>query len=155
MKHVVAAVLVAVAALVIAGALTHTAEAAPAQLDRGYHVVRPGETLFCIGRGYHVNPWAIAYRNGLVNPNRLLVGQTLAIPAAPWWYMPGPTCPPQWGPPPPPPPPVICRAWHTVLPGQTLYRISLMYGVPMGMIVHANGIVNPNYIQAYQRLCIP
>ena len=40
-----------------------------ASADPGYHVVRPGETLFSIGRLYGVNPYTIASMNGLANPN--------------------------------------------------------------------------------------
>jgi len=34
-----------------------------------YHIVQPGETIFCIARAYGVDPWAIAAQNGIVNPN--------------------------------------------------------------------------------------
>jgi len=51
--------------------------------------------------------------------------------------------------------PSIIVKWHYVLPGQNLYRISLMYGVSQQAIINANGIVNPNLIKAYQYLKIP
>jgi LysM repeat protein len=44
------------------------------------HLVRYGETLFGIGRMYHVNPWVIARANGLFNPNFIFIGQVLCIP---------------------------------------------------------------------------
>ncbi len=44
---------------------------------------------------------------------------------------------------------------HIVSPGETLYRISVYYGVSMSAIASANGIWNPNYIYAGQRLVIP
>ena len=46
----------------------------------GYHTVRPGETLFSIGRLYGVNPYAIASANHLYNANRIYIGQCLYIP---------------------------------------------------------------------------
>jgi LysM repeat protein len=46
----------------------------------GYHVVRPGETLFSIGRLYGVSPWAIASANHLANANKIYIGQCLYIP---------------------------------------------------------------------------
>jgi len=65
----------------------------------GRHVVRAGETLFCIGRGYRVPPLAIAAANGLGPPYRLSPGQTLVIPAEQWNVVPsGPVCAPQWTP---------------------------------------------------------
>lgn len=65
----------------------------------GYHVVKPGETLFCIGRAYGVDPWAIAHQNGVVNPSRIYPGMRLAIPDAYRALPTGPRCVPQFGPP--------------------------------------------------------
>ena len=48
-----------------------------------------------------------------------------------------------------------CVAYHQVLPGENLFRISLRYGVSMHAIAAANGIWNVNYIRAWQTLCIP
>jgi len=70
--------------LLFAGGLTVLA-------DGRRHVVRPGETLYSIGRLYGVNPYEIARINGLADPNRIYVGQVLRIPGGA-------------GPPPPPPP---------------------------------------------------
>lgn len=44
------------------------------------HVVRPGETLFAVGREYHLNPYRIADYNGLSHNVGLQVGQRLRIP---------------------------------------------------------------------------
>jgi murein DD-endopeptidase MepM/ murein hydrolase activator NlpD len=45
------------------------------------HVVRPGETLFAVGRSYGLNPFTIAEHNRLTEPYALKVGQTLRIPS--------------------------------------------------------------------------
>jgi LysM repeat protein len=57
-----------------------------------YHWVRPGETLFSIGRLYGVNPYAIAAANHLYNPNRIYIGQCLYIPASSYYYYGGYNC---------------------------------------------------------------
>ncbi len=44
------------------------------------HVVRPGETLFAVGRTYNMNPYMIADYNGLSHNVSLKVGQRLRIP---------------------------------------------------------------------------
>jgi LysM repeat protein len=44
---------------------------------------------------------------------------------------------------------------HVVQPGETLYAISLRYGVSASAIATANNLVNPNYIYAGQQLVIP
>ncbi len=109
------------------------------------HTVKSGETLFSIGRLYNVNPYAIAAANNIPYPYVIYPGQQLTIPT-------GGTTPPG---PTPQPPSGQCRYYHTVRPGENLYRISLAYGVPMATIAAANGIVNYNLIYAGQTLCIP
>jgi LysM repeat protein len=108
------------------------------------HTVKSGETLFSIGRLYNVNPYSIAAANNIPYPYVIYPGQQLTIPTG--GTAPGPT---------PPPPSGQCRFYHTVRPGENLYRISLAYGVPMSTIAAANGIVNYNLIFAGQTLCIP
>jgi len=118
----------------------------------GYHVVRAGETLFSIGRAYQVDPWAIASCNGIINPNLIYYGTTLAIPNVPWYSIPpGPVAQRQFdgggG--------YTCRYTHTVQWGENLFRISLRYGVSMWTIAEANRIFNLHLIFAGQVLCIP
>ena len=65
-----------------------TIEAANAPSNRpqfgrsGTHMVRPGETLFAVGRAYAIDPYTIAEYNRLSEPYDLKVGQTLRIPTA-------------------------------------------------------------------------
>jgi spore germination protein len=136
-------VLIAVGIALFLVALTSaTAHARPNECTIAYHTVRPGETLFSIGRLYGVSPWAIASYNGIVNPNRIYAWQVLAIP-----------CGYHWGP--HPPYPCYCRTYHTVVHGENLYRISLHYGVSMWHLARCNHIYNLNYVWAGQTLCIP
>jgi LysM repeat protein len=123
-----------------------------------YHVVRPGETLFSIGRLYGVSPWTIAQTNGIPNPNLIYIGQVLAI----FPYGPGPApvpppppCPPGPSPIGPWPTPGACMTLHTVRYGETLFALSRLYGVNPWAIARANGLFNPNIIFAGQVLCIP
>jgi len=116
----------------------------------GYHTVKSGETLYCIGRAYGVDPYAIATQNGIVNPNLIHAGQILAIPRVYKSLPTGWVCPRQFG-----DPDQDCRWYHTVVSGENLYRIALKYGVSMYAIAEANGITNLNYIYVGQVLCIP
>ena len=118
----------------------------------GYHTVQPGETLYCIGRAYGVDPYAIASQNGILNPNIIHACATLAIPNAPRTLPAGRVCPAQFD---DDEPPSACRWHHTVASGENLYRISLHYGVSMWAIAEANNITNLNYIRVGQVLCIP
>lgn len=99
------------------------------------YIVKPGDTLFKIGQRFGISWTEIAEANGLVNPNQIYAGQTLKIPVD------APT-PPQ-------------TVNHVVQPGETLFRISLQYGVPWLSIARANHISPPFYIYAGQTLVIP
>jgi LysM repeat protein len=141
---------------------TPTPSATPGSGTPGIHIVKQGETLYCIGRAYKVNPWAIASVNRIYPPYWVYPGQVLTIPNSPWANIPaGPTCPAQFqGTPPPvtvtpPPPPPTCRAIHVVQPGETLWSISRIYGTNPWAIGAANNIYNLNLIYPGQRLCIP
>jgi LysM repeat protein len=48
-----------------------------------------------------------------------------------------------------------CQLYHTVQPGETLFRIGLRYNFTWDRIAAANGITNPNKVFAGQKLCIP
>jgi LysM repeat protein len=116
------------------------------------HIVRQGEWLYCIARAYGVDPKAIAEENGILNPNLIHPGQALKIPDKPGWWLPGTACQRQFDGGTPSP---TCRWYHTVALGETLYSISVKYGVSMWAIAEANHILNLNYIRAGQVLCIP
>jgi LysM repeat protein len=109
--------------------------AAPGQI---VHVVRRGETMYSIARHYGSTVQAIAYANGIRNPSYIWVGQRLIIPCHGGYY---------------PPPP--CGSYHIVRRGETLSSIARRYGTTAWAIAIANGMRNPNYIWAGQRLYIP
>jgi LysM repeat protein len=54
---------------------------APTAPQGGTHIVQPGEHLASIARKYGVSWTVIAQANGLLDPNRILVGQSLIIPS--------------------------------------------------------------------------
>lgn len=84
------------------------------------HVVKPGESLYTIGRKYGVAPLKIASDNELTNPNRLVVGQALVIMDQP--------------------------RTHVVTPGESLYSIALDYGLKVSDILSVNPGLNANSI---------
>jgi hypothetical protein len=118
-----------------------------------YHVVQPGETIYCIARAYGVAPWAISAHNGLMRPDLIHPGKRLAIPNAYTSVPAGPTCTPQghWH----PWPDCTCAYYHTIVAGENLYRISLNHGVSMWHVAECNHIYDLNYIRAGYTLCIP
>jgi len=132
-RYVSVVLLLALLAVAVVPAL-----AAPDQCQQVVHVVQAGDTMYSIARRYGVSVTAISNANGIVNPNFIYVGQRLTIPVC------QPSTPPPSG-----------GAVHVVQPGETLFRISLRYGVSVWSIANANGIVNVNHIYVGQRLKIP
>ena len=99
------------------------------------YVVKPGDTLFKIAQQYNISWVEIAEANGIVNPNEIYAGEMIKIPVDA------------------PMPPATVH--HVVQPGETLFRISLQYGLPWLAIAHANDIAPPYHIYAGQTLIIP
>lgn len=97
------------------------------------YVVQPGDTLARIARSFNLTWQEIAEANGLVNPNRIYVGQELKIPGS----APAP------------------QLTHTVQPRETLFLIALRYGVPWTSIASANKLTAPYVIHPGQILIIP
>ena len=53
------------------------------------------------------------------------------------------------------PPPASERQQHIIQPGESLSTIARMYGIPASLLVHTNGILDPEKILAGQILYIP
>lgn len=99
------------------------------------YVVKAGDNLYRIGLAHGVSWVQIAEANGIMNPNFLVVGQQIKIPTS------------AEGPSP--------EFTHQVRRGQTLFSISLQYGVPWADIAEANDIESPYVIFPGQMLIIP
>ena len=106
-----------------------------------WYTVRYGDTLSSIAWRYGVNVWDIVRANGnIVHPNRIYAGQRIYIPGG---TTPSPGTPPPGG------------AWYTVRWGDTLSGIAWRFGKNVWAIAEANGLANPNWIYAGQKLYIP
>ncbi|MCW5847215.1 MAG: LysM peptidoglycan-binding domain-containing protein [Anaerolineae bacterium] len=125
------------------------------------YVIQPGDSLFRIALQFGVTVDDIVQANNIVNPNLIIAGQELVIPDVD-----GPAA----GQPVPPPaatvpagttPPVTGGTAvgggviHVIQPGESLFRISLIYNVSMADIVAANELANASLIIAGQELFIP
>lgn len=112
----------------------------------GTHVVQPGEGLYRIALQYGVTVDDLMAANGLSNPDQIYAGQVLVIPGAQ-------AAPPVTSAPAATGGPV--GAIHVVQPGETLFRISQQYGIPVSALSAANGLLNPAQIYVGQTLTIP
>ena len=107
----------------------------PVPSDGTTYTVQAGDTLAKIGQTYGIDWRLIAEANGIINPNRILVGDELKIPS----NTPGP----------------IADLTHEVQAGETLFIISLNYGVTWTQIAEANELATPYVIYPGQILVIP
>ncbi len=113
----------------------------PTFADSSY-TIQSGDTLASIARQFSTTVSALAQANNIVNPNLIYAGQTLIIP----------TNGSDSGSPPPPNPTVSTT--YIVQAGDTLFRISLNYGVSVQSIMQANGLSNSGLIFVGQLLII-
>ncbi len=119
------------------GTTTTTAEGAT------IYVVQSGDTLAAIARRFGTTSAELAQLNGLTDPNRIVVGQRLTVPAT------GGATAPATG------DATGQGKTHIVASGETLLKIAQRYGVTVKAIQNANGITNPDLIKVGQVLKIP
>ncbi len=93
------------------------------------YTVESGDSLNSIARRFGISPLRIAADNGLREPSKLAVGQSLLI--------------------------MSDEIRYVVREGQTLFSISQEYGVPLEEMLAANPELNPLNIQAGQIVRIP
>jgi len=128
---------------VLAAAISGAALVVPTAATDRVVVVRRGDTLSQIAVTQGVSVADLMRLNGIVNPNRIQVGQRIlvAVAAQSGSSAPGSSAPA----------PII----HRVASGENLTVIAQRYGSTIGAIVAANGIANPSFLRVGQRLTIP
>ena len=115
-------------------------EAAPAEAGTSKtHTVQAGDNLFRIALKYGLTYQAVAAYNGIANPNFIVVGQAIKIPAAGT----GET------------PPAGDGGTHMVQLGENLFRIALKYNMAYTTLAAANNLNYPYTIYPGQKLVIP
>ncbi|MFQ6000831.1 MAG: LysM peptidoglycan-binding domain-containing protein [Anaerolineae bacterium] len=119
-----------IASFVILSFVATSVWAAPPEVDPVIHIVQRGETIYSIARRYGTSVEEITSVNGLANPNWIYAGQKLTIPT-------------QGSP---------STTVYTVRWGDTLFSIAQGYGTTANTLAWLNGLSNPNFIWAGQRL---
>lgn len=94
------------------------------------HVVKPGDSIYEIGRIYGVSPDKIIADNEIKDPSKLAIGQTIVVLEA--------------------------NRRHTVAPGESIYSIARRYGTTVQSILDVNPqITNPAALTVGQVIVIP
>lgn len=115
----------------------------PAQTgDETTYVVQRGDTLAKIAARFGVTTKQIADLNGITNPNLIITGQKLRIPAA------APAAAPTAG-------QTGAAKTYTVRAGDTLVAIATRFGVTVQAIQQLNNLASPDQIYTGQVLKIP
>ena len=142
MPHRTHLALVRIAALV--AVIAGTAVAVPAAATDRVVVVQPGDTLSQIALQHGVSVAQLSALNGISDPNRIYAGQRLRLTAQAAGATPAPVAKAK-----------AKAVVHVVAWGETLTGIARRYGSTISAIAAANGIGNPSYLRAGQRLTIP
>jgi LysM repeat protein len=139
--------------LAVTLSLTLLLAAVPVYADTVY-VVQPGDTLSQIAVKTGISMQAIIAANGLTNPNLLFAGQRLVIP--PTSYVPPASTPAAAALPAalPAVAPGATQGTYKVMAGDTLYKVSRLYGVTLQELAAANHMAN-YYVYVNQVLVIP
>jgi LysM repeat protein len=106
-------------------------------------VVKPGETLSEIADRNGVSLKRLMQANGLTDPSKLAVGQTLVIPGGGRSSSPGPSRASSRG------------GTITVKDGDTLSEIADRNGISLKRLMQANGLTDPGKLAVGETLVIP
>ena len=133
--------------------LTLAVVGGPTSAGAATYRVRQGDTLIGIAEKHRVPVSALASANGIRDPNHIMVGRVLVVPDG------GATSPKPAAPAPAPTPvaapaPAAAGDAYVVRPGDTLIGIASRNRVSPEDLATANGIKDPNRLQAGQVLVL-
>lgn len=102
------------------------------------HRVQPGETLYTIAKQYGITVDELEANNGyLRNPNVLFVKQVLIVPAPKVKQK------------------ISEQNTYTVIPGDSLYKISQKLGITMSLLIAQNQLNEKDFLRVGQVLIVP
>ncbi len=115
----------------------------PAKPTNPTHLVRTGDTYWCIARKYGVSVSALCKANPRISAKRLPIGKHINLPGPSSSNLASST------------PPVSSRTSYTVKKGDTLGHIALRHEISLKQLVSSNPKFDPRRMQIGQILNIP
>ncbi|MEE1282404.1 MAG: LysM peptidoglycan-binding domain-containing protein [Acutalibacteraceae bacterium] len=97
-----------------------------------YYTIEPGDTIWGIAQYFGTTVDELLRYNNIQDMNRIHPGQQIHIPTKM----------------------MTAPKWYAVRPGDTLYTISLRYGLDINDIIDNNNLVNPNTIYPGQLIML-
>ncbi len=110
------------------------------------HVVRPGETVWTIAQQHGLPPDRIVSANRLVNPDRLQIGDLLAVPAVAPRRTSVATRPPAVTP---------AETAHVIRPGESLWGVARSHRTTVDVLVRLNRLQDADRVQPGQKILLP
>lgn len=101
------------------------------------YTIKPGDTLYNLAITYNTTVEAIMRLNPGIDPNNLQIGQMICIPRTT------------------PPPPPCDGFMYVVRPGDTIFKLSMIFNLSVQSIIDANPGIDPGNLQVGQLICIP
>lgn len=101
------------------------------------YVVRAGDTLSSIAHRFNTTVTILIQGNPGINPNYLVAGQKICVPAQPT---------------------IACPTGFTnyfIKTGDTLYSIAVKYNTTVNTLLQANPGIDPNSLFVGQEICVP
>jgi len=99
------------------------------------YTIKPGDTFYRLSRRFNVSLDDLVKINPRIDPDRLLVGQTICIPT-----------------------PTVCPEGadtYIVKSGDTLYKIAEELNTTIESIINLNPDIDPEALEVGQKICIP
>ncbi|MCH1510197.1 MAG: LysM peptidoglycan-binding domain-containing protein [Akkermansiaceae bacterium] len=115
----------------------------PAKPTNPTHLVRTGDTYWCIARKYGVSVSALGKANPRISAKRLPIGKHINLPGPSSSNLASST------------PPVFSRTSYTVKKGDTLGHIALRHEISLKQLVSSNPKFDPRRMQIGKILSIP
>lgn len=123
--------------------LSQTKPEIPAKPTNPTHLIRTGDTYWCIARKYGVSVSALCRANPRISAKRLPIGEHINLPGSSSNKLASSV------------PPVFSRTSYTVKKGDTLGHIALRHGISLKQLVSSNPKFDPRKMQIGQILSIP
>lgn len=100
------------------------------------YIIKAGDTYYSIARRFGTVVEALVAANPGVDPDRLMVGQLICIPALKPNACPG-------------------GRFYTIISGDTLFSIAKRFNTNVDALITANSGINPDNLQPGQVICVP